>query len=759
MSVKILQLEGLTDLRLSHLLEKLMTTIPGVSAANINFLTQNLTLTLEDGTDVQVITEQAAAEIEKHAPDVTIRFQEISSARAKPRLNVPVRPILRPSEEEEEEDILDEDDLEDEDDEEDDQSVEPSPEKGAAQLGKGASWQLPSRFSVSAILYCASVVLLFLYRTASGLRFSWAFLVASFFCCALSFFFPLRRAWYQKMHATAVIAPLGLLVLFLTGAQLSAVVALLILRTGCYLSSFFFWRVDAALRNTADLCPETVRLLVESTPISTAASAVAPTNKLFVLAGEQIGLDGVICEGNSRIRAVLPGAKEELFEVGKGDAVRCGDLNLDSPLTVTVTVEQSASLARRIKDAMLSAVSIKDNGAAVLVQAQKYSRAMGLFFLAVILLSTAISALSSGQLDVWLRQSSVALLILCPCSFGLAARALYASGLIRAFKNGIAVRGAAGLDALSKVQTMVAVGFSRVFASGSYRILAIEPVEGIDAGELLETAAYAESASAHPIAAAIRAAYEEGIGDKLTLPDDVQTAETVPGYGARAMIGKRITLVGSARFMQDAGVEIPADETGDTMVYIAVCGEHMGSIRLENPLRSGARAIGPALCSVGVTSSHIISGCDEPVLSTAKKELLVDEIHHAPSQNIKQNILSGLVERLPEKETLALVGPAEKISAFPGSCCRILTGEVIGEAAFSLADVSVGAGGPEKLAAAVRCGKRISSMMLFDTILSLAIKGTLLVLILTGSVSAVESAFALSVLSLLLGLLSFGSAF
>src|SRR5262249_11704242 len=99
--------------------------------------------------------------------------------------------------------------------------------------------------------------------------------------------------------------------------------------------------------------------------------------------------------------------------------------------------------------------------------------------------------------------NSVAVLIIaCPCALGLATPMAIMVGTGRGAENGVLIKNAEALEILQKADTLV-VDKTGTLTEGKPKLVAVEPVEGGGADELLLLAASLERGSEHPLAAAI----------------------------------------------------------------------------------------------------------------------------------------------------------------------------------------------------------------------------------------------------------------
>ena len=261
--------------------------------------------------------------------------------------------------------------------------------------------------------------------------------------------------------------------------------------------------------------------------------------------GEKIPVDGVVVDGHSAVdRSILTGEPIPV-EVKAGDAVVGATLNgagafrmkaervgADSVLMQIVRMVQAAQASK----ARISRVA--DRVAAVFVPA---------------VISIAIAAFvlwfdfgPEPPLTHALLAAVSVLIIACPCALGLATPTALIVSAGRGAELGVLIRGADVLEAAERVDTLV-FDKTGTLTYGRPEIVAVLPAPGVSPERLLVTAARLESASEHPIAAAVlRAAAERGL--TVAPPDDFAA---VPGRGVVGVIDGRPAALGTAALMAE----------------------------------------------------------------------------------------------------------------------------------------------------------------------------------------------------------------
>ncbi len=169
-----------------------------------------------------------------------------------------------------------------------------------------------------------------------------------------------------------------------------------------------------------------------------------------------------------------------------------------------------------------------------------------------------VEALAVGDVVV-VRTGEV--VVATPCPLILAAPIALVSGLSRAARSGVIVKGADATEALGQARTVL-FDKTGTLTVGTPDVREVHAFEGFDRGELLQLAASLDRLSTHVLGQALlRAATEAGL--ELQVPRNIHEQ---PGQGIAGAVADKLIAVGSRAFMLDAGVS--RDELADTALRI-----------------------------------------------------------------------------------------------------------------------------------------------------------------------------------------------
>ncbi|MDH7970958.1 heavy metal translocating P-type ATPase [Sphingomonas sp. AR_OL41] len=274
-------------------------------------------------------------------------------------------------------------------------------------------------------------------------------------------------------------------------------------------------------------------LLPDGTTQRRQAEELAPGMRVLVAAGERIGVDGKVEQGDSSVdRALVTG--ESLPErVMIGSAVLAGTINLSAPLVVRATATGASTAIADIARLMDSAGQGKSRYVRIA------DRASRLYAPAVHTLAalTLVGRLLAGAgLHASLMTAVAVLIITCPCALGLAvpiAQVVAAGSLLRA---GVLIKDGSALERLATVDRVL------LDKTGTVTLGRLQPDCGLP-GEATERGILLTLArsSRHPLSRAIAAALDDTVASEA-LADIVEH----PGLGVEAMLGDERVRLGRA---------------------------------------------------------------------------------------------------------------------------------------------------------------------------------------------------------------------
>ncbi|WP_434415403.1 heavy metal translocating P-type ATPase [Nannocystis pusilla] len=342
-----------------------------------------------------------------------------------------------------------------------------------------------------------------------------------------------------------VLAPaVGHHLYFETAAAIVTLVAL-----GRLLEARARGRAGEALRSLLELRPRKARVVRDEVEVELPAEAVKVRDVVVVRPGEAIPVDGRVIAGESAVdESVLTGESLPVAK-GVGDAVAGGTINGPGLLRVTATRVGAATALSQIVRLVRAAQASKAPVQALV------DRIAGVFVpvvvgLALLTFGTWLLMSSHGAAHALMRAVAV-LVIACPCALGLATPTAIVVATGAAARRGLLFKNSAALEAMRAVRVVV-FDKTGTLTLGRPELQAITPAPGVAEDELLALAAAAEQGSEHPLGRAIVAA-ARARGAQLPAPTGVRA---IGGRGLRALVDGAEVWIGTQAWLASQGVAV-----------------------------------------------------------------------------------------------------------------------------------------------------------------------------------------------------------
>jgi len=610
-----------------------------------------------------------------------------------------------------------------------------------------------SEFRRRLILAGASGTLLILgfatrWAAASGARASasWLFaLVTSLFLLSmvLGGWLVGRQAFQAltsrvvNFEVLVVIAALGATAI---GDLPEAALVVFLFSVGETLEAVGVTRTRRAISSLLDLVPRTALVRRNGVEEEVPAAEVAVGDLVIVRPGERIPIDGRVAAGRSFVnQAPVTG---ESMPVGKapGDDVFAGTINGAGALEVMSTHRPNDSTLARV-------VHLVEEAQLVKARRQKLvDRFAASYTPAVVGLAAAIGVLPplilGRPFEPFIYRALALLLVACPCAMVLSTPVAVVASIGSAAKRGVLIKGGLALESIGQVRAVafdktgtLTVGrpeVSDVFVAdptGPGQAAATGPGQAAATGpgerELLALAAAIESRSEHPLADAIRRRHAE-MGEALSTP--VRNFEAIPGRGAKARVGGRNHYVGSeALFQKDLGLDLgplatvgaDLEKRGKTVVYVGTSTQVLGLIAVSDTVRAEAGQAVAALRGAGVERVYLLTG-DNPATARAVAEALGLDGYRAgllPADKV------AAVKELGRDLPLAMVGDGvNDAPALAAAGVGVAMGVAGTDLAIEAADIALMSDDLDRVAYAIRLGRRAAGVIRQNIAVALAIK-------------------------------------
>ena len=527
------------------------------------------------------------------------------------------------------------------------------------------------------------------------------------------------------------IATLGAIMI---GEYPEAVAVMVFYEIGELFQSYAVNRSRKSITSLMDLRSDYANLLTENGEIKVDPEEINIDDIIVVKPGEKVPLDGILIEGECLLDTSALTGESIPRDVQINDEILSGTINLNSVIKVRVTKEFGESTISKILEMVENAGSKKAHTEKFITKFCKYYTPIVVFCaVAIAIIPTLI--IKDADFSTWIYRALSFLVVSCPCALVVSVPLGLFSGIGGASRKGILVKGGNYLESLKDVKVVV-FDKTGTLTKGIFKVSEIN-AKNITKERLIEIAALGESFSTHPIAQSIVREYKEEINKTR-----IKNYTELSGHGVKAVIDGEEVLLGNFKLMKNNSIECEEEESVGTVVYVAVSGEYVGCIVIEDKVKEDSEVAVKRLKKLGVEKVVMLTGDHKKVAEKVGRELAIDEIHGGllPGDKVEQ------VERLLSQNLRGkLVFVGDGINDAPvlaRADIGVAMGGIGSDAAIEAADVVLMKDSINSLADAIIIGKKTNKILWQNIIFSLVIKVGVLILISIGVANMWEAVFA-----------------
>ena len=414
---------------------------------------------------------------------------------------------------------------------------------------------------------------------------------------------------------------------FAIGEYPEATAVMLFYQVGELFQSIAVGKSRKSIAAMMDICPDTAIVLRDGAEEEVDPSEVLVGETVLVKPGEKVPIDGVISEGSTSLNTAALTGESLPVEAAPGSSVYSGSINLSSAIKVTTTTAYENSTVARILELVENSTDKKARSEKFIT---KFAR---IYTPVVVALAVLIAVICAIFTDLGVSGSIyrglIFLVVSCPCALVVSVPLSFFGGIGACSRRGILVKGSNYLEALSKIDTVV-LDKTGTLTEGAFAVEDIHPNQ-IDADELIDIAALAESRSHHPVAESIVKAHGTHI-DASRLGD----VEEIAGRGIRAVIDNKEYFVGNGKLMEDVHADFHECHLPGTVVHVSCGAEYLGHIIINDVLKKDSKAAVAAMRKAGVRDVVMLTGDNEKVASKVAAEVGITNYHAGllPAQKV-----------------------------------------------------------------------------------------------------------------------------
>lgn len=508
---------------------------------------------------------------------------------------------------------------------------------------------------------------------------------------------------------------------------------------------FQSYAVGKSRRNIAalmDIRPDYANIEGENGELITISPEEAAVGTvILVRPGEKIPIDGCVVEGMATLNTSALTGESIPKEVGVGDAVISGCVNMSGLLKIRTTKEFGESTVSKI-------LELVENSAMKKARTENFITKFAHYYTPAVCYSAVLLAVLPPLVNIlflgesanwaeWITRALTFLVISCPCALVISIPLSFFGGIGGASSCGILIKGSNYLETLAKADTVV-FDKTGTLTKGVFEVI---DVVADAPQELLYYVACAESYSNHPISKSIVAAYEkadaegnvgavkmEGIAGNIGQAQ-ISDLQEVGGQGVKAVVDGRKVAAGNRRLMEGLGLQVPSVEEVGTTVYVALDGVYAGYMVIADVVKEQSGKALRALKEAGVKRTVMLTGDNAGTARKVAEALEIDEFRSELLPEDKVVQVEKLLQIKDPKHSLVFVGDGvNDAPVLSRADIGIAMGAMGSDAAIEAADVVLMDDNPLKIAQAIGLVRKCMRIVYENIVFALGVKGICLIL-------------------------------
>lgn len=453
---------------------------------------------------------------------------------------------------------------------------------------------------------------------------------------------------------------------------------------------------------------------------------------ILVKTGEKIPLDGIVIKGNAQIDNSALTGESKLIEIAENSKVLSGSINTNGLIEVKVEQTYENSTVSQILNLVENATDKKAKTETFVSKAAKIYTpvVMGLALLVAIFMPLIIAGVTYKES---IYKALIFLVISCPCSIAISVPLSYFSGIGKASKKGILIKGSDYLDGIKDIKEII-FDKTGTITTGNF---VVSEIKAIDANytkqDVLKYFAMGEKNSNHPIAKSILKKYED-VSKEI---ENVENFEEVSGKGLQYQYEGSTIKIGNAEFTN-------ADKENiiGTVLYLNIDGNVVGKIVLTDEIKPSTKETMEKIHKLGI-NTKMFTGDKKEIAEKIAKEIGIKAVKSEMLPQDKYNELDTIIAKRDEHQKVAFVGDGINDSpVLARADIGISMGGIGSSSAIEASDVVIMTDELSKIVDAIEVSKKTNKIIKQNLIFSIGVKILTLVLSLLGVADMWQAVFA-----------------
>ncbi len=521
------------------------------------------------------------------------------------------------------------------------------------------------------------------------------------------------------LMAVATIGAMALAI-YENGEYLEAIAVMLFYQIGEWFQGYAVGKSRRNISNLMDIRPDYANVERNGKLEQVDPDEVGIGSVIVVQPGEKVPIDGIIACGASSLNTSALTGESLPREAKAGDEVISGCISMTGVLKIQTTKEFGESTVSKILDLVENASSRKSKSEDFISKFAKiYTPAVCYAALALAFLPPVVRMLFMGlsaDWGVWIYRALTFLVISCPCALVISIPLSFFAGIGGASKEGVLVKGSNYLEILSQTKYVV-FDKTGTMTKGVFEVNGIHH-STIENEKLLEYAAFAESASSHPISKSLQRAYGKEI-DRTRVSDIQETS----GNGVTAKVDGMEVAAGNDKLMKHLNIPYQDCHQTGTIIHMAINGKYAGHIVISDIIKPHSKAAIAELKKAGVDKTVMLTGDAKKVANQVAASLGIDEVYSGLLPADKVEKVEELLRVKLGKAKLAFVGDGiNDAPVLSRADIGIAMGAMGSDAAIEAADIVLMDDDPVKIAKAIKISRKCLRIVYQNITMALVVK-------------------------------------
>ncbi len=470
-------------------------------------------------------------------------------------------------------------------------------------------------------------------------------------------------------------------------------------------------------------------LKVNNTYKKVLSESVKVGDTIIIKKGERVPLDGIITNGITYIDNSSLTGESKLVSLTIGDKVLSGSINKGDIIKVKVDTPYSDSTVNKILNLVENASENKAKTETFVTKYAKYYTAIVLVL--AVLVGIFLPVITNYTYSDSIYKALTFLVISCPCAIAISVPLSYFSSLGFASSKGILIKGSNYLDGIKDIDTIV-FDKTGTLTKGIFHISKINILDNkYKEEDILRLFKIGETYSNHPIAVSLVKEINIDVSDCK-----IKDYKEVSGLGIEYKLDKQTIKIGNAKHVNSK------EKEDNTVIYISVDENIIGSIVIEDTLKSEAPEVITKLNNMGI-NTKMFTGDNLEVAKDISSKLGIKDYKYNMLPNDKYNELTKILKKKSNNKLVAFVGDGINDSPVIAlSDIGFSMGGVGNDSAIEASDIVITNDNLKSLLTAIKISKKTNIIIKENVTFAILTKITILILSVIGIASMWQAVFA-----------------